>query len=74
MKTQAEKWVAEYAGISLYEVNDMCYFDYLVILREAAIYQLSASESGREYLEKCWTMEQTKADRNSLREMMSKEG
>jgi hypothetical protein len=68
--TSAEKWIADYAGISLYDVDDMCYYDYLVILRDAVIYQLSKTESGREYLENCWRIEQTEPDRNALREKM----
>ena len=72
--TNAEKYIAEYAGISLFEVNEMSYFDYHVLLRDAVIYNLSGHKEGREYLKKSWTMEQTKPDRSKLREKMGDEG
>jgi hypothetical protein len=34
---------------------------------------LSKSEKGREYLEKCWVLEQTEPDRKALRKKAGKE-
>lgn len=73
--TRPEKLVADYCGIPIFEVQDMCLYDYRVFLRDAVIHNLSHTESGREYLEKCWILEQTKPDRQALREKFGrKEG
>jgi len=39
-----------------------------VLLRDALIHKCEETESGREYLEKCWTLEQTEPEREKLRE------
>ncbi len=73
MVTRPEKWVAEYAGLSLVEVGELCYYDYLLLLRDAVIYTLSQSQKGREYLENCWILEQTETDRASMRRLTERE-
>lgn len=60
--------MAEYAQISLFDVEQMSYYLYRVLLRDAVICKLSQSERGREYLDRCWLLEQTKPDRVKLRE------
>jgi hypothetical protein len=65
--------VADYARISLFDVSRLCYYDYLVLLRDAVIYHLSQSEGGRDYLEQCWVLEQTTPDRGKLRARFGKE-
>lgn len=47
---------------------------YLLLLRDAFIYECKKTESGRAYLENCWRLEQTKPDREKLRERFGKEG
>ena len=66
--TRSDKWVADYAGISLYDVGDLCYYDYLVLLRDAVIFELQKTEGGRKYLTECWMMEQTRPDRKRLKD------
>lgn len=45
---------------------------YLYFMREANIHRLMQTKEGREYLDNCWRMEQTKPDRKKLREKMRK--
>lgn len=59
--------VAQYAGISLLDVRDLEYIQYLTWRRDAFIYWLSQSVSGQEYLDDAWRLEQTKPDRQKLR-------
>ncbi len=62
-----EKLVSEYAGISLLDVNELDYIDYLILKRDAFIYRLNKTADGQEYLRKAWTLEQTKPDRKKLK-------
>ena len=59
--------VAQYAGISLLDVRELDYIRYLTWRRDAFIYWLNQSESGQEYLDDAWRLEQTKPDRQKLR-------
>ncbi|MFR0755574.1 MULTISPECIES: hypothetical protein [Lachnospiraceae] len=47
---------------------------YLFFLREAMIFENSQTEEGRKYLKDCFRMEQTKPDREGLRERFGKKG
>lgn len=47
-------------------------FEYWLCLRDAVVYGNSKTESGREYLEKCWMLEQTQPDKKRLREKFGK--
>ena len=60
--------VAQYAGISLLDVRELDYIQYLTWRRDAFIHWLSQSEYGQEYLDDAWRLEQTKPDRQKLRE------
>lgn len=59
--------MAQYAGISIFEVGEICYYDYRLLLRDAVITRLGETEAGREYLDKCWISSQEKPDRAALR-------
>lgn len=72
--TRPEKLVMDYCHIDIYEVQEMEIDIYLFFLREAMIFENSQSKEGREYLEDCWRMEQTKPDRKKLREKFKKGG
>jgi hypothetical protein len=65
--------VAEYTGLSFFEVGQLNYLQYLVWRRDAYIHMLSRTEAGREYLDNAWRMEQTKPDRAGLRKKFGKE-
>jgi hypothetical protein len=56
------------------QVEDLDYLDYLLYRRDAFIYFMSQSEKGEEYLNNAWRLEQTKPDRESLRNKFGKEG
>ncbi len=57
----------DYTGLNLWEVQEMDLDVYLFMVREAFIYYTSRTKEGREYLENCWRMTQTKPDREALR-------
>lgn len=65
--------MAEYAGLSLLEVRELDYLQYLIWKRDAYIYMLSRTEAGQEYLDNAWRMEQTTPDRAGLRKKLGKE-
>lgn len=65
--------MADYAGLSLPEVRELEYIQYLTWRRDAFIYRLSQTEEGREYLDNAWRMEQTVPDRAGLRRKLGKE-
>jgi hypothetical protein len=66
--------VADYTGLSFFEVAQLDYLQYLIWRRDAYIHMLSRTEAGQEYLDNAWRMEQTKADRAALRRKLGKEG
>lgn len=72
IETFSEKLVAEYSGLSFFEVEELNIIDFWLLLRNAIIYNRSQTEGGREYLENCWRCEQTEPNRESLREKFGK--
>lgn len=56
------------------EVEELNYLDYLRYRRDAFIYRMSQTEKGQEYLDKAYRLEQTKPDREALRNRFGKEG
>lgn len=72
--TRPEKLVMDYCHINIYEVQEMEIDIYLFFLREAMIFENSQTEEGRKYLKDCFRMEQTKPDREGLRERFGKKG
>lgn len=65
--------MAEYTGLTLPEVRQLEYIQYLTWRRDAFIHLLSRTEAGQEYLDNAWRMEQTKPDRPKLRKKLGKE-
>lgn len=75
--TTASYWrklVADYTGLNFLEVSRLNYLQYLIWRRDAWIHMLSRTETGQEYLDKAWLLEQTKADRSKLRKRFGKGG
>ena len=70
--TESEHIAAEYLGIPMTETGELCYYDYLVILRDAMIKNLKQTEEGRQYLEKSWYLSQDKPERGKLKETFGK--
>lgn len=70
-----QRMVAEYTGLSIPQVQQLNFVQYLVWRRDAFIYMLSRTEAGQEYLDNAWRMEQTEPDRAALRKRLGrKEG
>ena len=72
LNTKGEKLVIDYLNITIFDVQEMPIHLYLYFMREANIHKLMQTKEGREYLDNCWRMEQTKPDRKKLREKMRK--
>ena len=72
LNTKGEKLVIDYLNITILDVQEMPIDLYLYFMREANIHKLMQTKEGREYLDNCWRMEQTKPDRKKLREKMRK--
>ena len=66
--------VSQYTGLTIIEVEDLDYIDYLQYRRDAFISRLSQSEKGLKYLDNAYRIEQTEPDRKSLRDQFGKEG
>lgn len=64
--------MAEYAGLSLLEVRELDYIQYLIWRRDAFIHWLSQTSSGQEYLDEAWRLEQTVPDRAGLRKKLGR--
>lgn len=62
--------VSEYTGLNMLEVEELDYIDYLQYRRDAFIYKQSQTESGVEYLENAFRLEQTKPDRQKLKQFL----
>lgn len=72
LNTKGEKLVIDYLNITIFDVQEMPIDLYLYFMREANIHKLMQTKEGREYLDNCWRMEQTKPDRKKLREKRRK--
>lgn len=72
LNTKGEKLVIDYLNITIFDVQEMPIDLYLYFMREANIHKLMQTKEGREYLDNCWRIEQTKPDRKKLREKMRK--
>lgn len=72
--TWSDRLVGEYSGLNFLEIGELDIIRYLKWRRDAFIYQCNQTESGREYLDNAWRMEQTKPDRAALRKKLGKEG
>lgn len=64
--------MAEYTGLTLVEVRELDYLQYLIWRRDAYIYWLNSFEAGKEYLDNAWRMEQTEPDRAGLRKKLGR--
>lgn len=72
--TWGRQMVAEYSGLNFHQVGQLDYGTYLLWLRDAFIAGLNRTEEGRQYLDDCWRMEQTKPDRGKLSASFGRKG
>jgi predicted RNA polymerase sigma factor len=64
--------VAEYAGLSLFEVRELDHLQYLIWRRDAFIHKMNQTEEGQKYLDNAWRLEQTAPDRLGLRRKLGR--
>lgn len=72
--TWGKRLVSQYSGLNFHQVERLDYVTYLLWRRDAYIQALSSTEDGRAYLDDCCRMEQTKADRKKLHQILGKGG
>lgn len=72
--TAWENIVSDYTRLSFLEIEELNYLDYLIYRRDAFIYRLNQTEKGQEYLKNAYRLEQTKPDKEKLREKFGKGG
>jgi len=68
------KLVSDYTGINFLGLENIPVDVYKALVRDAFIHGMQQTEQGRDYLDKCWTMQQTSPDRGKLRDHFSKKG
>lgn len=70
--TWGKSLVSEYTGLDFHQVGQLDYGTFLLWRRDAFISGLNRTEAGRQYLDDCWRMEQTKPDRVKLSQKFGK--
>lgn len=60
--------MCDYAHLNFFNAGELQVDDFKSLLRDAYIYLLNQTESGREQLDNAWILEQTKPDRQKLRD------
>lgn len=69
-----ENLVYEYTGLNFFQIQELNIVDFLYLRREAFINKMLSTEKGREYLDNAYRLEQTKPEREKLREKFGKGG
>lgn len=64
--TQRQKIVADYAGISLFDVYQLDIFTYWALLHDAIVTTNAQTEEGRKWLHDAWRIQQTTPDAEKL--------
>ncbi len=59
--------VSAYTLISFTDLMRLDCFTFKMLLRDAFVDKMRQTEEGRDYLEQCWLVKQTKPDRARLR-------
>lgn len=60
--------ISEYTNMNFNELIEVDCITYRKLLRDAIVYKLEQTEEGRDYLNKCWALKQTKPDYSKLKE------
>lgn len=66
--------IYEYSGLDFFKIQQLDYLDYLTLRRDAFITKMNQSEKGQEYLNNAYRLEETKPNRDKLRNHFGKEG
>ncbi len=61
------KLVSDYTRMDFNQVIELDCVTYKILAKDAFVDKLGQTEEGREYLENCWILTQTKPDREKLR-------
>jgi hypothetical protein len=61
------KLISDYTGLNFKELSDLDVITFKYLFRDAYIYTMNQTEEGRKYLEKCYRLNQTSADYDSLK-------
>lgn len=64
--------MAKYTNLTILEVQELNWVDFLIYRRDAFISQMSQTEEGQKYLDKAWVYNQTDTDRQTLRSLFGK--
>lgn len=72
VETEDIKAVSEYTGLNFKECLELNCYEYRQYFKDAFVYKYKQFKEGREYLEDCWLLQQTKPDKNKLREKFGK--
>lgn len=64
--------VYEYSGLNFEEQMKLDCFTFKMLVRDAYIHKMSQTEEGRDYLQQCWILTQTKPDKAKLRKKFQK--
>lgn len=62
--------VSQYTLMNFEDVLKLDCVTYKILVRDAIVEKFSSSEEGRDYLEQCWVLTQTKPDRDALRKKL----
>lgn len=63
--------VIEYSGLNFYEVLDLPYDQYLLMMKNAVLTELRSTEAGRDYLKKIERLNTTDTDDEGLQNLFN---
>lgn len=66
ISTVREHAVAEYAGISLFQVQNLMILDFWALLHDAVVYNRAQTPDGRKWLKNAWRLTQTEPETAKL--------
>lgn len=66
--------MAEYAGVSILDTDDLDVFTFWALLRDAIIFSRSQTKEGRKWLRNAWRIGQTEPETEKLHQKIGKGG
>ena len=66
-ETEDLKLVSDYSGLDFEKCIELDCYTYKLLLRDAYIYRFKQTKEGRDYLENCYILQQTKPNRKALK-------
>lgn len=71
--TDSLHMVQEYVGQSMDQILQMDHYTFTKLLINSVIHDRRKTKEGQEWLELCWTLQQTEMDTEGLRRKLNKE-